>query len=95
MGARVRVVDREKVARRGTHPTGIPRVLPDAVLAVTMQSSRSHRGDLAAYFSGALPAKYPPGIPCSFASEIRSPSHPATPPSTEFLRIGVPLIQNP
>ena len=56
-------------------------------LAVTIQSSRSRRGDLAALFSGALPAKYPPGIPRSLASEMHSPSHLAAPLSTELLRL--------
>lgn len=50
-----------------------------------MKLKGSNRGGLAAPFKGALPSKYPPAIPRTFASEIHSLSHPAAPPSTATL----------
>ena len=63
------------------------QVAANLALAVTMQSEGSYRGDLAAPFSGSLPAKYSPSIPWSFTSEMRSPSHPATLPPIAWLRL--------
>src|SRR5437867_4344586 len=52
-----------------------------------IQSGGSYRGKLTAPFGVSFPAKYPPGIPWSFTTDIFSPSHPATPPPTVFLRL--------
>ena len=58
-----------------------------SISAAELQLEGSYRGNLTAPFGVSLPAKYPPGIPWSFTTEICSPSCPATPLPTEFLRL--------